>query len=192
MNVLVIPEDPKHDQYILKPLFERLFRSIGKGRVCVKICHDPVLGGVGEALKLGRLKGIVKQYEPMIDMFILCVDRDGLRGRKQRLREIEAVFSSTHVFFAENAWEEIETWALAGLRLPKDWKWGEIRTEIQVKEVYFDRLIKIRKLGVDPGLGRKQLGREAASNVKLIRTRCTEDFDDLANRIESALHDDHR
>lgn len=191
MNILIIPEDPTHDQHILKPLFERLFRSMGKGKVHLEVCQDPVLGGVQEALKLGRLQGIVEQYEGMIDMFILCIDRDGVLGRKQRLREIEAAFAPTNVFFAENAWEEIETWALAGLRLPRDWRWGEIRTEIHVKEAYFERLIKIRQLEVDPGLGRKELGREAASNVKRIRERCSEDFGDLANRIERALRDNH-
>ena len=30
MNVLIIPEDFRNDQYILKPLFSRLFRSISR------------------------------------------------------------------------------------------------------------------------------------------------------------------
>ena len=30
MNVLIIPEDFGKDQYILKPIFERLFRAIGR------------------------------------------------------------------------------------------------------------------------------------------------------------------
>ena len=29
MNVLIIPEDFRNDQYILKPLFVRLFKKIG-------------------------------------------------------------------------------------------------------------------------------------------------------------------
>ena len=29
MNVFIIPEDFRNDQYILKPLFTRLFRRIG-------------------------------------------------------------------------------------------------------------------------------------------------------------------
>lgn len=190
MNILVIPEDPTYDQHILKPLFEQLFRSIGKGKVRLKVCHDPILGGVGEALKSHRLAEIIERYGGMIDMFILCVDRDGELGRKDRLLDIEAEFNPSNVLLAENAWEEIETWALAGVELPKNWKWGDIRTEIHVKEVYFDRLVKMRKLTRSPGLGRKQLGREAASNIRLVRTRCVEDFDDLANRIEQELSKD--
>ena len=51
MNVVIIPEDSRKDKYILKPLFERLFRSLGKPSARVRVCEDPVLGGVSEALK---------------------------------------------------------------------------------------------------------------------------------------------
>ena len=44
MNILIIPEDFRNDQYILKPLFSRLFRSIGKPRVTVDVCRDPLPG----------------------------------------------------------------------------------------------------------------------------------------------------
>ena len=55
MNVVVIPEDFRNDQYILKPLFIRLFRRIGVPSVSVWVCNDPLLGGIGEALKLERI-----------------------------------------------------------------------------------------------------------------------------------------
>ena len=57
MRVLVIPEDFRNDQYLLKPLFERLFRSIGKPRTRVQVCQNPLLGGVDEALKVGAHTG---------------------------------------------------------------------------------------------------------------------------------------
>lgn len=187
MNILIIPEDPTYDQHILKPLFERLFRSLGKGGVHLRICRDPVLGGVTEALKSDRLTEIVDRYKGMVDMFILCVDRDGITGRKKRLAEIEAEFNPVKAFFAENAWEEIETWVLAGLKLPKGWNWADIRAEIHVKEAYFDRLARIRRVTKSPGLGRKRLSEEAASNIDRIRIKCPEDFDDLATRIQRDL-----
>ena len=46
MNVLIIPEDFRKDQYILKPIFERLFRSIGKRRAHIEVCQDPLLGAL--------------------------------------------------------------------------------------------------------------------------------------------------
>ena len=44
----------------------------------------------------------------MIDIFILCVDRDGDLGRRARLDNIELEFGGERVLFAVNAWEEIE------------------------------------------------------------------------------------
>ena len=118
VNVLIIPEDFGKDQYILKPIFERLFRSIGRCSAKIEVCQEPLLGGVDEALKSDRISEIVGFY-PMTDIFILCVDRDGKEGRRNRLDEIEAEFSVTDLFLAANAWEEIETWVLAGVDLPK-------------------------------------------------------------------------
>ena len=91
MNVLIIPEDFRNDQYILRPLFQRLFRSL-KRPATVTVCTDPLLGGVGEALKTERLNEIVEQYDGMTDLFILCVDRDGATSRRQRLNQIEREF----------------------------------------------------------------------------------------------------
>lgn len=184
MKVLLIPEDFRNDQHILKPIFERLFREIGRSSLRVEVCLDPLLGGVTEALKSERLQEIVDQY-PTIDIFILCVDRDGIVGRRQRLDQIEDEFGDA--FFAENAWEEIETWVLAGLELPTDWSWREVRAEVSVKERYFEPFAAERKLSDAPGGGRKELGEEAARHIDAIRLKCPEDFDCLARRLEAAI-----
>ena len=187
MKVLIIPEDFRKDQYLLKPLFERLFRSIGRRRVDVVVCQDPPLRGVREALKSERIADIVERYDGMKDVFILCVDRDGDEGRRQRLNQIEAEFGNDRIFLAENAWEEIETWALAGLDLPREWRWADVRAEVHVKEQYFDVLVEQRRVTDRPGGGRKALGEEAARRIDAIRLKCPEDFDALAQRIEAVV-----
>lgn len=187
MKIVVIPEDFTHDRHILKPLFERLLRYIGKGHARIVVCQSPRLGGVDAALKTERLGNIVKRYAGMAGMFILCIDRDGDKGRRQRLDQIEAELGKdSRVFLAENAWEEIETWVLAGLNLPKGWRWRDVRAEVQVKERYFDEFARRRGVADGPGGGRKALGEEAARNVAAIRRKCREDFDALAQRIEAA------
>ena len=188
MNILIIPEDFRNDQYILKPLFTRLFQSIGKPRVRIEICLDPLLGGVGEALKRERIEEVVEKHEGMTDIFILCVDRDGNTNRRQRLDHIEGEFGNTRIFLASNAWEEIETWVLAGLDLPRGWRWSEVRAEIQVKEIYFEPLVAQRNLSDAPGGGRKPLGEEASRRIGAIRQKCREDFDALARRIEATIN----
>lgn len=199
MNILVIPEDFRKDQYILKPLFSRLLRRLGAPNPQVVICRDPLLGGVEEALKIERLAEIINDQRGMTDIFILCVDRDGAVERRQRLERIEAEFEGTCVFFAENAWEEVETWALAGLPLPREWRWAEVRAEVQVKERYFEPLAVRRGLvnpteysrrGLNSGESRRiwqALGDEAARRVSAIRQKCPEDFDAIARRLETAV-----
>jgi hypothetical protein len=187
MNILVIPEDFRKDQYLLKPLFTRLFQSFGRTNVTVEVCKDPLLGGIVEALRSERIAEIIKQYRWKMDLFILCVDRDGIPGRRQRLDAVEAAFGAEQKFFAENAWEELETWILAGLDLPSEWRWADIRAAISVKEQYFDRLAVQRGIADGPGGGRKALGEEAARRVDAIRQKCREDFDALAQRCQAAF-----
>ena len=187
MRVLVIPEDSRKDKFILKPLFESLFRSIGKSQARIRVCEDPVLGGVREALKSSNMSEIIRRQGGMTQIFILCVDRDGEAGRRQRLREMEQEFGIGRVFLAENAWEELETWVLAGLNLPAGWNWQSVRAEIQVKETYFKPLVDERNLSQALGGGRKPLAEEAARRINLIRQKCPEDFDALARRLEAVV-----
>ncbi len=185
MNVLIILEDFRNDQYLLKPLFERLFSVIGRRQARVRVCQDPLLGGVAAALNSERIAEVVEQHRGMTDIFILCVDRDGDLERRARLRNIETEFNEDQVFLAENAWEEIETWALAGLDIPGGWAWADIRAEIHVKERYFEPLARMRGVSDGPGKGRKALGEEAARSIPAIRRKCREDFDMLAQRLEN-------
>ena len=185
--MLIIPEDFRNDQYILLPLFQRLFRRLGKPRARIRVCQNPRLGGIDQALRVERLSVIVDQYRGMTDLFVLCVDRDGQIGRRSRLDTIERRLAGPPVFLAENAWEELETWVLAGVQLPAAWNWSEVRTEVHVKEVYFEKLAKRRGLADHPGGGRQPLGEEAARSVEAIRAKCQEDFDALARRIEDWL-----
>ena len=199
MNILVIPEDFRKDQYILKPLFSRLFRRLGAPNPQVVVCRDPLLGGIDEALKTDKLAEIVSDQQGMTDIFILCVDRDGAAGRRQRLNRIEVEFQGRCVFFAENAWQEVETWALAGLTLPAEWRWSDVRAEVQVKERYFEPLAVRRGLVSATEYSRRGLnseesrriwrvsGEEAARRVPAIRQKCPEDFDALARRLETAV-----
>ena len=188
MKVLIIPEDFRKDQFILKPLFSGLFRAIGKPHARVVVCKDPLLRGIGEALKSERIAAVVKKHDGMTNIFILCVDRDGDKNRHQRLKDLEKEFGTARTFFAENAWEEIETWLLAGVDLPQDWRWQDVRAEVSVKENYFKPLAEQRGVVSTPGEGREVLGKEAARKIPTIRKKCHEDFDSLAQRLETFIN----
>ncbi len=189
--MLIIPEDFRKDQYILKPLFTRLLLRLGVPAPQVEVCQDPLLGGIGEALKAENLMEIVERRRGMIDIFILCVDRDGEVGRRESLdhieSEVQAQFGDRVRFFAENAWEELETWVLAGLDLPGEWRWACVRAEIHVKEQYFEPLAVMRGLSHSTGGGRRALAEEASRRILAIRRKCPEDFNALAERLEAGI-----
>jgi hypothetical protein len=187
VNVLIIPEDFRKDQYILKPIIVRMLAEVGKPHANVKMCFEPLLGGIDQATDWGRITDILDMY-PTVDIFLLLVDRDGIAGRRAALTGLEAkgrqVLGKDRVLLAENAWQEIEVWALAGqVGLPKGWSWSKIRSEIHAKEKYFDPLAKSRDLEDEPGQGRTTMGREAAANYKRVLSRCKEDVATLQKRL---------
>src|SRR5581483_2814090 len=102
-----------------------MMEQVGRRTAKVQICTDPLLGGISEALKWDRINEIIEMY-PTVDLFLLCVDRDGMEGRRISLDNIEQLAVQTlrdhRLILAENAWQEIEVWALAGHKLPRGWK----------------------------------------------------------------------
>ncbi len=188
MNVLVIPEDFCKDQYVLKPIIEAMMRWLGRPRAKVAVCRDPLLGRVAAALDWGQIEAVLDRYQGMIDVYILCIDRDGQSGRRQRLDNIEAKagekLKSGRIFLGEHAIEELEVWVLAGHDL--DASWTQIRGEISVKERYYVPLA--RKRGVIDHLfeGREVLSDEAARRYSRVRDPCKEDVQNLEGRLAAA------
>lgn len=193
MNVLIIPEDFRKDQYVLEPIIKRMFTAIGRPRANVRICRDPLLGGISQAIRWERIVEVIHRYRGMVDVFLLLVDRDGKAERRHALDVLEGKarveLGSVKAMFAENAWQEIEVWALAGQKLPKDWNWNEIRAEVHPKEVYFEPLARQRGLLNEPGGGRRTMGREAATNYSRVRSRCRKDIQVLEARLAAWLSD---
>lgn len=190
LNVLVIPEDFRKDQYVLKPLLERLFAELDKPRVEVRVCQDPLLGGIDQAMKWGQVGEIIDMYRGMVNVFLLLVDRDGESGRRSALDRLEKLATEKlpqgKTLLGENAWQEIEVWALAGQDLPAKWNWREVRAEIHPKEGYFEPLARQRNLLDEPGAGRTTMGREAAQHYDRVRSRC-EEVQSLETRLKAWL-----
>ncbi|SNS60854.1 MULTISPECIES: hypothetical protein [unclassified Azospirillum] len=187
LRLMIIPEDFRKDEHILKPIFKALLTTLGKPRATVEVCKDPLLCGVNDCMKKDRLQEVFDRYEGIYQHYILCVDRDGDVNRRAKLNHLQDHFADGRVFLAANAWEELETWLLAGVDLPREWRWADIRADISVKENYFEKLARRRNVTDGLGGGRKRLGEEAARNLGAIRQKCREDFDELAQRLQARL-----
>ncbi len=188
MKVLIIPEDFRKDQYMLKPIVEAMLTYLNRPRSKVTVLTDPLLGGIDQALNHDQIRKIVERYRGMVDLFLLCVDRDGNVDRRKRLDNIEKAMKSHlppgKVLLAEHAWQEIEVWVLAGLDLPPAWSWQTIRAEPDPKEKYFQPIAEQRGLLAEPGEGRRTLGLEAAQRYgQRLRQKCQEDLQALESRI---------
>ena len=182
MKVLVIPEDPILDQYILKPVVERIFSDLSKAPR-VTILSRPRLRGVAEALNATIISKIVATY-PMNDLFLVMVDRDGDETRSR----IGAAREAEHQgrLFVCLAIEEVEIWMLAihhGL-LPSPWR--EIRTEVNVKEQFAEPFLWSHVPELDPGEGRAWAMSGLGGQWRGVLQRCPE-IEELKGRIEGWL-----
>ena len=191
LNVMLILEDYRKDQYIIVPIIRKMFEALGKPRANVRPCMDPLIGGINQALDWSELQNVIARYQ-MYDLFLLIVDRDGEETRCKKLERLESESQKkfpSKAFLAEHAWQEIEVWALAGQKdLPSVWRWPEIRAERDPKERYFKPYADTRGLENEPGEGRTTLGKEAALNYHRVRTLCPEDIGRLEERIRSCLN----
>jgi hypothetical protein len=170
MKVLVIPEDPTLDQHILKPVVEHLFKGLQRA-ARVEVLQDPHLTGVSDALN-GDILAHVLHTNPMIDLFLLIVDRDCCEARQSVLdARLKEAATAGKAMFGCLAIEEVEVWALA-LHHVNGWK--QVRQECHPKEVYFEPLAKQNHWLEGVGKGRVQAMKALPGKFKTLRSRCSE------------------
>jgi len=191
LNVLIVAEDYRKDEYILKPIVTSMLEEVGKPRANVRVCRDPLISGVENALDPDTIKDVILT-NPQFDLFLLVVDRDAEPNRHERLEEAEnnAADSTrpTQAFLAGQAHQEVEAWLLAGQQdLPNEWNWADVRAERQTKERYYDPYVAQKTLTNSPGGGRKPLGQVAGSNyADRVRQLCDE-VQDLEARVAETV-----
>src|SRR5689334_20889106 len=113
MNILVISEDYVKDQHILEPIIRAMLRELDKPHAKVLICRNPRLRGLSQALNWEEyIFPIIRRYKGMVQLFLLCVDRDGNAGRRASLdyieQKAEEELTGDRKFLAEHAWQGIE------------------------------------------------------------------------------------
>jgi hypothetical protein len=153
VKVLVIPEDPKNDQFILKPIVDAIFADMGR-RARIDILREPRLRGVAQALDREIVAGIVAD-NPMVHLFILAVDRD-CDAFENTAKAVARRMEHPDRLVACLAVQEVEVWMLALHRemLPP---WQEIRAECHPKERYAEPFLQQTAVNpVEVGGGRKR------------------------------------
>lgn len=188
-NVLIVPEDFTKDEHILLPLVRKILSDAGKPKATVLVCRDPNFQGVDGALDQSRIRDEVIRRYPMVNLFLLMVDRDGKTGRDVAVNNLQSAvkdaLTSSQRFIALTARQEVEIFPIAGNDLSAGWSWPAIRQDSDVKNTYFKELARREGKHQFPHEGRKQLMTDAMRNWNRIKTRCPEETTGLVKTIQN-------
>lgn len=171
MKVLIIPEDPTLDQHVLRPVVAGIFADL-KRPARVDVLTDPHLKGVDQALDRQIVANIIAD-NPMVDLFILAIDRDCNRKKNESLAQAR-VADHPDRLLACLAVQEVEVWALALHRGELTDKWSEIRADCDPKERFWDPFIARKGWGAEVGKGRKRAMRALAGHWSGLLQVCPE------------------
>ncbi len=179
-RVLIICEDPTHDQFILKTLIERILKDCGKSAANVQMCWNPKVQGIDDARQ--TLGEICRDYSHL-DLLVFLVDNDG-QSRSGRLRHLESRHGPRLICCA--AVEEVEAWLLAGHIEKLDRPWGEVRSDVSVKENVFANFLRQHGNPKMLGHGRDLLMKQTLANYSGLLQRCPE-LKTLRDRVCASL-----
>jgi len=179
-NVLVIPEDPTYNGYILKPLVEAILADAGKPRAKVNVLTSPRLNGYDQAKTAirGKLADSYRHY----DLWLFIPDADCATPEAMRALENELAGKNIKLLCCP-ARPEVEIYACAAHRAELRAPWQTVRSERNMKEKYFNPLIAARGDSRAAGGGRAELVRAGIKLGNTLYQLCDE-LADLRDRIK--------
>jgi hypothetical protein len=180
-KVMVVPEDPTYDSYILKPLVKRLMEECGKPNAAVQVVANPKLGGY--SIAKAALPDIAERYAHF-NLFLFLPDADG-KDRAAEFAGLERDIANGRLLCCA-AVQEVETWLLAGYPSKLSEPWSEVRSDISVKERYFEPFLAKFGNPNAAGGGREQLMKSALENFTGILSRSPE-LADLQGKIKAKI-----
>jgi len=176
-RVLVIPEDPTYNGYILRPLAFRMLEEAGKPNARVMILTNPKLGGYDHAV--AAIKDDLVERYGHFDLWLFMPDAD----RAANLGSLEILLSEKEVCLrCCAARPEVEAWLLAGHREHLNVKWSDVASHPRLKEDVFEPFMKQHGDPRSAGGGREALMRETLSNYRGLLELCSE-LKDLDSRL---------
>lgn len=179
-KVLVIPEDPTHNGYILKPLVETILTDAGKPNAKVRVLTDPHLVGFDDAKRAIREELEIK-YALFFDLWLFMPDADRATPESMAALESELELKGVRLLCCP-AQPEVEIYACAAYRREIGMSWEEVRKHSHMKEDVFE-VIRTKYGNVNSaGGGRSALIGEAVKNLQLLYNLCPE-LKELRERI---------
>ncbi len=183
-DVLVVPEDPTYNGYILKPLVERMMLECGKPNSKVKVLEAPRARGYEHAKAL--IVNEVIDGWAHFNLLLFLPDADG-RDKRAEFEYLERTAMDRGVLlFCCAAVQEVEAWLLAGHIDKLQASWSDIRSNTSVKEQVFQPFLEVYGDSKRAGGGRDLLMRETLANYAGLIGRCPE-LRELQDRISQSM-----
>jgi hypothetical protein len=182
-RVLVIPEDPTHNGYILKPLVQALLADIGKPKARVEVLGNPRLEGYDHAMR--AIKSELSDRYQYFDLWLFFPDAD--RANPIAMQALEQQVSAKGIpLFCCPALPEVEIYACAGWRDKLGRPWAEVQGDTRMKENIFEPLLRQYGDSRRAGGGRDLLIAESLRNLTLLLSLCPE-LKELRERLKIHL-----
>ena len=178
-KVLVIPEDPTNNGYILKPLVQAILTDAGKPAAKVDVLTNPKLGGYDHALR--AIKEELADRYGFWDLWVFIPDAD--RASAGAMEQLEKDLGAKGItLLCCPAHPEVELYACAAYRSEIDGGWNTARQDARMKEDVFAPLLEKHGDNRRAGEGRDLMITESLKNLPLLFQLCPE-LKLLRNRI---------
>lgn len=188
IQVLVIPEDPLNNGYILKPLMEAVLADVGKPFANIVILSNPRLRGYDHALK--AIRGELPDRYGFLDLWVFFPDAD--RAGADAMRALETDLSAEGIpLLCCPAQPEAEIYCCAAHFKALGIPWEEARRHPRLKEEIFEPLLNRYGDRSRVGEGRGLLVVAALKNLPHFYRLCPE-IKVLRDRIHSHFAVDSR
>ncbi len=170
-KVLVIPEDPKNNGYILKPIVQRVLAEAGRANAQVTVLPRSKLNGITNAKEAIR-NDLSSSYSWM-DLWLFLPDADRMNGDAAKALEEEMTQQGIPLICCP-ANPEVEAWMLAGHRNLLNVAWQDVSGHPTFKEDVFDPFMTQHGRTELPGMGREKLTYETLENYPALKQFCPE------------------
>jgi hypothetical protein len=160
-RVTLVCEDHTNDQYIVKPIVQAALTEAGRPSAKIHIVTSPQLRGWDSVKR--EACALMRRYGPFADLVVFAVDldcQDGRKGASNKPSQLRGVLGrcdmETDKALLLFARQEVEVWALWGVRSRLGASWSDVRDHCDPKDTYFVPIMS--SLGEKgPGGGRREL-----------------------------------
>lgn len=185
-RVLVIPEDPTWNGYILKPLTKKLMESAGKPKARIEVLSKPHLRGYADALRAIR-EELPDSYG-FFDLWLFFPDAD--RAGEDAMARLEADIHARGIaLLCCPAEPEVEIYVCVGFQDDLPGGWQHARRHPRMKEEVFGPLLQRHGDPRRAGGGRDQMIERSLQNLQRLFQLCPETQrlrDRIAAHVEAA------